>query len=143
MLNVRVAQAADAAEIARLNKLFNGVDALPEQYAERLADACRVDIPILAEMDGRVVGLANLRLAPSVFYAEPYAELSELFVEEDFRRQGIGQALVQYAEERAREAGADEMIILTDFYNHSAQMLYFSLGYEIHDLALSKKLKSD
>jgi len=140
---VRIAQPSDAAEIARLNKLFNGVDAPPEEYAERLADARRVDIPILAEVDGRAVGLANLRLAPAVFYAEPYAELSELFVEEAYRRRGVGRALVQHAEDLAREAGADEMIILTDFYNRSAQMLYFHMGYEVHDMALSKNLKAD
>ena len=34
----------------------------------------------------------------------------------------------------------EEMIILTDFYNHSAQMLYLKLGYQIHDLALSKNI---
>ncbi|HSV86838.1 MAG TPA: GNAT family N-acetyltransferase [Levilinea sp.] len=141
MLNIRPAQPEDAAEIARLNLLFNEVEAPPEQYAVRLADARRVDLPILAEVDGRVVGLANLRLAPSLFYLEPYAELSELFVEETYRHQGIGQALVQYAENIAREAGADEIIILTGFYNDIAQRLYFFQGYKILDLALSKNLK--
>lgn len=141
MLNIRFAQISDAAAIARLNLLFNEVDAPPEQYAARLADARRVDLPILAEVDGHAVGFANLRLAPSVFYAEPYAELSELFVEESYRRQRIGQALVQFAENLARQAGAEEMVVLTGFDNHSAQLLYFQQGYKLLDLALSKKLK--
>jgi GNAT superfamily N-acetyltransferase len=95
MITIRIAQPIDAPEIARLNFYFNGVETPAEEYAARLEDPRRVDNPILAELDGRVFGLANLRLAPSVFYAEPYAELSELFVEKNFRRQGAGQALVR------------------------------------------------
>jgi GNAT superfamily N-acetyltransferase len=139
-MNIRIAQSSDSLDVAHLKLLFNGVDTPAEEYAARLSDPRRVDIPILAEVEGRVVGLVNLRLAPSVFYAEPYAEISELFVEEAYRRRGIGQALVQFAESQAKAAGANEMIILTDFYNHNAQMLYYHLGYEIHDLALSKEL---
>ncbi len=139
---IRQAESADAAEIARLNALFNGVEAPAESYAVRLADPRRVDIPILAEDSGRTIGLANLRLAPSVFYAEPYAEISELFVEQTYRRQGVGRQLVALAEQLARRAGAAEMIILTDFHNEAAQDLYRSLGYRQHDLALSKELRS-
>jgi len=137
---IRFAQPEDSAEIARLNRLFNGVDAAAELYAARLADPRRVDTPILAEIEGHTAGLANLRLTPSVFYAEPYAELSELFVEESYRQRGVGRMLVSFAEDLARKSGAKEMIILTGFYNQPAQALYRSLGYIQHDLALSKDL---
>jgi GNAT superfamily N-acetyltransferase len=140
MLAIRTAQPDDAPEIARLNKLFNGVDEPAANYSRRLGDSHRVDMPILAEIDGRVIGLANLRLLPTVFYSEMYAELTELFVEEDFRRRGAGRALVSYAERLALDGGAHEMIILTDFYNDTAQALYRSLGYAHRDIALSKNL---
>jgi GNAT superfamily N-acetyltransferase len=137
---VRPAQAGDCAEIARLNTFFNGSSEPPEAYPPRLADPRRVDTPLLAWLDGRAVGIANLRLAPSVFYPEPYAELSELFVEEAYRRGGVGRALTLFAEDLARQAGAAEMIVLTDFENHPAQELYRSLGYQRYDMALSKDL---
>lgn len=140
MLIIRTALPDDAPEIARLNKLFNGVDEPAANYAVRLVDAHRVDIPILAELDGRVIGLANLRLLPTVFYSEMYAELTELFVEEGYRRHGVGRALVTYAEGLALDGGAHEMIILTDFYNHTAQTLYRALGYQHRDIALIKML---
>ena len=140
-LNVRTATPVDALEIARLNRLFNGVDEPAENYVRRLADPRRVDMPILAEINGRVIGIANLRLLPAVFYAEPYAELTELFVEEGARRLGAGAALVNFAEQLARRGGAVEMLILTDFYNHAAQELYRKLGYEHYDIALAKKLR--
>jgi ribosomal protein S18 acetylase RimI-like enzyme len=138
---IRLAQASDCGEIARLNALFNGVEAPPASYAKRLADPRRVDLPILAESGGSAIGLASLRLAPSVFYAQPYAELSELFVEVAHRGQGIGSRLVAFAESLARQAGADELVIMTDFDNEAAQGLYRSLGYQHHNLALSKELR--
>jgi GNAT superfamily N-acetyltransferase len=140
-LTVRTATADDAPEIARLNRLFNGVDEPAENYARRMGDPRRVDTPLLAEINGRVIGIANLRLLTAVFYSEAYAELTELFVEERARRLGAGAALVSYAEDLARKGGAVEMLILTDFYNQTAQQLYRKLGYEHYDIALSKKLR--
>ncbi len=140
MLIIRTAQPDDVPEIARLNKLFNGVDEPAANYAVRLVDAHRVDTPILAELDDRAIGLANLRLLPAVFYSEMYAELTELFVEEGYRRHGAGRALVTFAEGMALNGGAHEMIILTDFYNSTAQALYRALGYQHRDIALSKRL---
>jgi len=140
-LIVRPAKPSDAAEIAWLNRQFNGEDEPAENYTRRLADPRRVDTPILAEIDGRVIGIANLRLLPAVFYSEPYAELTELFVDESARRQGVGAALVSFGEQLAREGGAVQMLILTGFYNHTAQQLYRKLGYEHYDIALAKDLR--
>lgn len=137
---VRAAQPDDAVEIARLNTLMNGADEPPEHYAARLRDARRVDTPLLVELEGRAVGMANLRLLQQVFYPEPYAELTELFVEEKYRRQGAGRALIAFAEDLARKAGASQMLILTNFYNHPAQQLYRSMGYQHYDIALIKDL---
>jgi len=138
---IRIAAPADAPEIARLNRLFNGVDEPAENYARRMNDPRRVDTPLLATINGRVIGIANLRLLTAAFYSEPYAELTELFVEESARRLGAGAALVNFAEDLARRGGAVEMLILTDFYNQPAQQLYRKLGYENYDIALSKKLR--
>lgn len=142
-LIVRTAQPADAGEIARLNTRMNGSDEPPENYANRLKEARRVDTPILAEMDGQVIGMANLRLLQPVFYAEPYAELTEMFVEESYRRRGVGRALIAFAEQLALEGGAHAMLVLTDFYNHAAQELYRSMGFVHYDIALIKSLGKD
>ena len=132
----------DAPEIARLNLLFNGCDEPPERYAARLADPRRVDTPVLAYTAERAVGIANLRLLAPVFYPEPYAELTELFVEEAFRRQGVGRALVHYTEQLARHNGAVEMFILTGTGNLSAQAFYRTIGYQADEIAFSKSLQS-
>ena len=138
--DVHPARVEDAPEIARLNLLFNGSDEPPEHYAARLANPGRVDTPLLAVVAGRAVGIANLRLLAPVFYPEPYAELTELFVEEDFRRQGVGQALVRFAEQLARQGGAAELFVLTGAGNRLAQAFYHVIGYQANDIAFSKLL---
>ena len=138
MPNIRIAKHEDAAEIARLNTLFNGCSEPAAHYAARLRDPRRVDTPILAEVDGHCAGIASLRLAPQVFYAGLYAELTELFVEEAYRRRGIGRALLTYAERIAAEAGAAEIVIRTGFKNLAAQQLYRARGFTDQDLSMSK-----
>jgi GNAT superfamily N-acetyltransferase len=139
-IQIRPVLPGDAAAFSRLNGLFNGSSEPPEAYLPRLADPRRVDTPLLAWVVGRAVGIANLRVVPTVFYPEPYAELTELYVEDAYRRQGVGRALIGYAEDLARQSGAVELVILTDAENHPAQQLYRGLGYVDHDQALSKAL---
>ena len=143
-LHTRLAETIDTAGLAqlvRLNALFNGASDSADQIAPRLADPRRVETLILAEIDDRIIGFATLRVVPTLFFAEPYAELTELFVEESFRRRGAGRALVAHAESLSRQAGARRMIILTDFENTVAQSLYHSMGYTRYDIALCKGLK--
>ncbi|MEW5985293.1 MAG: GNAT family N-acetyltransferase [Chloroflexota bacterium] len=138
LIVIRVATAEDAAELSRLNIAFNGVYEPPERLARRLLDPRRVETPIVAVVDGRIVGFASLRLAPSIFYPEPQAELTELFVEEAYRRRGVGRALVAHVEQLAREGGAAELLALTGRDNRPALVFYRALGFDPADLALRK-----
>lgn len=139
----RIVENTDSAglvQLVRLNALFNGNSNSTEELAARLADPLRVETVILAEVDDRIIGFAALRVVPCIFYAEPYAELTELYVEESYRRRGAGRALVSHTENLARQAGARQMLILTNFYNSKAQALYCSMGYVHYDIALTKDL---
>ena len=135
---IRIATGGVAAAVAHLNTLFNGSSEPAEKLAPRLADPQHVEKALLAEVDGQVVGFAGLRVVPSLFYPTPQAELTELFVLETHRRQGVGRALLLYAESLARQSGAESLLILTDLSNGVAQALYHALGYEDDALALRK-----
>ena len=138
-MKLRLATPDDSRDLARLNAEFNEVHVLPAQLSSRLANPHRVETPIVAEEDNCIVGFASLCLVPRVFYDTPHAELTELFVQEAYRRRGIGRALVAHAERLACEGGAAELLlVLTSFTNHEAQSLYHAMGYEDDDLAMSK-----
>jgi hypothetical protein len=68
-VRVRTGGPADCADIARLNRLFNGAEDSPEAYAARLANPRRVDTLLLAEVAGGVVGIAVLRRCSRCFTA--------------------------------------------------------------------------
>lgn len=142
-LVVRAATPADAAEIARLNAIFNAVPADAESVARRMAHCAGTERVLLAEMDGRAVGFACLWLFPVVCYAQPYAEVAELFVEEEHRRQGIGRALLEFAAEMARLGGAHDLYVATAFRNTPAQRLYQKTGFQNFDLRLRLALVND
>jgi ribosomal protein S18 acetylase RimI-like enzyme len=137
---IRVATAADAIELARLNAAFNGGEEPPSALAERLKDPAHTETALLAEIAGRAIGFAGLRISPGLFYVEPRAELTELYVLPEYRRRGAGRALTAYAEEVAHAAGATELFVLTGFDNHEAQALYRKLGFLAEELALRKVL---
>jgi len=54
--------------------------------------------------------------------------LYEIGVHDDFRRRGIGKALIVKVKRWAKEAGADEVWVLTNRSNTAAVALYESLG---------------
>jgi GNAT superfamily N-acetyltransferase len=137
-IKIRVATKDDLEALARLNAQFNDVDTTAAQIAERLADPQCVEIPIVAEVEKQIVGFAGLRVVPQIFYAGAHAELTELFVEEGYRRRGIGQALIQFAERLAQSKGAEEIVIHTGEDNYAAREFYSTMGYEPWDIVVGK-----
>jgi len=57
--------------------------------------------------------------------------IEDVIVDENARRQGIGEALVRYAIELAKEAGADGISLTSNPQREAANQLYQSLGFEI------------
>lgn len=137
---IRVANEKDAPELARLNAAFNDVYEPPEALIPRFADPQRVETPLIAMVGGRAVGFAAVRVVHSLFYAHPHAELTELYVEPTFRRQGIARGLIALAERVAAERGARTLTLLTGADNLPARALYGALGYVEDDISLTKTL---
>ncbi len=137
---VRIATPADAPDLARLLEAFNGPTVTPAQAARRLEGMRGVETALLAVVAGRPVGFACLRVVPFLSDDAPYAELTELYVERLYRRQGVGRALVAAAEALARERGARELFLLAGLSNGDAQAFYRALGYGDEALAMRKAL---
>lgn len=82
-------------------------------------------------VDGRALGFVELSIRP---YAEgcegtQVAYLEGWFVVPEGRKQGVGRALVQAAEEWAREQGADEFASDSNPDNEAGYAAHCALGF--------------
>jgi GNAT superfamily N-acetyltransferase len=118
--------------------LFDGMGATPEQVAARMLTCQHVSTTFIGEIDGQPVGFACLRLVPHLQGDEPYAELTDIFVDAPFRRRGVARALIAHVEAAARAAGASDVVIITGFDNEDAQAAYRAVGYADWALAMRK-----
>jgi GNAT superfamily N-acetyltransferase len=137
-ITVRRATAGDAMALAGLLDRFDGMGATPEQVATRMRACEGVLTTFLGEVDGEPVGFACLRLVPHLQSDEPYAELTDIYVDAPFRRRGVARALLERVEETARTAGAGEVVLITGFDNADAQAAYRAAGYAEWALAMQK-----
>jgi ribosomal protein S18 acetylase RimI-like enzyme len=138
---IRIATPSDAGDLARMNAAFNGVSDSAAQIVARMAVCAAIETALVAELDGQVGGFACVRVVPCVLYAEPYAELTELYVEPALRRRGLGRALIAHAEQLAHARGASELMIMTGVGNAAAQALYRAAGYDTYAVALNRKVR--
>jgi GNAT superfamily N-acetyltransferase len=139
-ITVRPAVPEDAGAIHRLNAAYDDARATPEYIAGFLATSPELERLYVAEVGGEVVGMAGLRLLPSACDPVPYAELTELFVDEGARRGGVGRALVQAIEDVARAGGARQLVLMTAWRNGRAHSFYHALGYTLYTVTMRREL---
>ena len=142
-VTVRQATPDDATELARMLDLFDHMGATPEQVSARMLACQSVLTTYLGEIDGQPVGFACLRLVPHIQGDEPYAELTDIYVEAPWRRHGVARALIARVEAAARASGASEVVIITGFDNEGAQAAYRAAGYTDWALAMRKRFPDE
>ncbi len=142
-VDYREVQKDDAPKLVPLFEAFYGQwfgEPVTTSAVHRRIDQARsIETFVVAEREGKLLGFASLRLVPSLDLT-PYAELSDLFVAEPYRRQGVGRGLLGFIEQRARERGADRLILTTGLKNVEAQSFYRAVGFEDHALAMKKSV---
>ena len=143
IITVREATPEDAADLARMLDLFDTMGATPDQVAARMLTCQNVLTTFIGELDGQPVGFACLRLIPHLQGDEPYAELTDIYVDAPFRRYGMARALIAQVEAAARAAGASEVVIVTGFDNEGAQAAYRASGYANWALAMEKRFRDE
>lgn len=139
-LVIRPATAADAPAVAALLTDFNGEPTDAAAAARRMAAMEGTETVLLALRGGAAVGLCSLRVVPFLSADHPYAEVTELYVAPQHRRQGIARRLMAEAEALARAKGAPAVYLLTGFRNETAQAFYRSIGYGDYALAMWRRL---
>ena len=95
---VRLARPDDAEPLCLLNARFNGAG-LCTAAQVRAALACPgSEVVAVCELDGTLAGFACAQVKRSFCYPRPTAEITELFVDAPFRRQGIARRLLAFLE---------------------------------------------
>src|SRR2546426_4387420 len=134
---------ADAPSLVTLFEGFYGrwfgEPVTSQAVQRRIRQAKGIETLVVAEREGKILGFASLRLVPSLD-STPYAELSDLFVAGPYRRQGVGRRLLEFVEKRARDRGANRLVLTTGLKNVDAQGFYRASGFVDHALATKKPL---
>ena len=79
---------------------------------------------LVAEQDGRLVGLAHYLFHRTTTRLEPNCYLNDLFTDPDVRGAGVGRALIEGVFAAAGEAGVAGIYWLTHETNATAMRLY-------------------
>ncbi len=105
---------------------------LPESYwrAFEAIDASPHDTLAVAEGDGQVVGTLQLTFLPGLSYQGGWrAQIEGVRVDASVRGLRIGQRMVEWAVERAREHGCQLVQLSTDKQRADAKRFYERLGF--------------
>lgn len=92
------------------------------------------DYPVFgfkAEINGTVAAIMHYILHPVTGHMQPACYMQDLFVDENYRRSGIGKALVRTLEKRGRQEKWARIYWLAENDNQSAQALYKDLGLKL------------
>ena len=108
----------------------DAVTSEPEAIRRHGFGAERAFEALIAERDGRPVGLALYFYEFSTWRGRRGVYLQDLFVAKEVRASGVGKRLVAALAERAAGRGADYMKLAVEATNHSAAMFYKGLGFE-------------
>lgn len=126
---IRLATPEDSLSLTELNNQFNGVKRNPEEVRQSMRNTNEIIAIVLS--NDKPVGFGCAQYFRSFCYAEPLGEITELFVIEEARGQGLGRLIVQYLEDRLRDQGVRSTRVLTGRQNGRAIKTYENANYKL------------
>lgn len=132
---VRPLRASDKEEWARLWEAYLAFyetsrprDIYDVYFDRLLGDDPRDFNGLIAEVDGRAVGLTHYLFHRHGWSVEDTCYLQDLYADPDVRGQGVGRALIEAVYDAADQAGAASVYWLTQDFNTPARQLYDRIG---------------
>ena len=97
-------------------------------FARLIGDAPTDFHGLVAEADGRLVGLTHYLFHRHLWKVENTCYLQDLYARPEMRGRGVGRALIEAVYREADAAGCPSVYWLTQEFNHEARKLYDRIG---------------
>ncbi|MCZ0962146.1 GNAT family N-acetyltransferase [Paracoccus benzoatiresistens] len=106
---------------------------LPQDFFDGVFDRLMAGDPLdfhalVAEDDGRLLGLTHYVFHPHMWFPEGVCYLQDLFTAPEARGKGVGRALIEEVYAAADQAGRPRVYWLTQEFNYAGRMLYDRVG---------------
>ena len=79
--------------------------------------------------DGKEIARVYLYFIRNELHEKPYALMEDLFVQEEFRGQGLGKQMVKAAVEEAKKEGCYKVICTSRYEREQVHKMYQNLGF--------------
>ncbi len=116
---------------------MGGGEALASDIKERLVDnliAFGKAFSVLAYAGDLPVGLTNCMVGFSSFAARELVNIHDIYVDQNYRGQGVSHKMMVKTEQIAREMGCCKMTLEVLSNNHSAKASYKKFGFSDYEL---------
>ena len=147
MIEIRFARVSDAPELERLNTIFNGEGFdyencnTVEGIEGSLNNNNREIVCVAAEGD-KLHGFCCGQIFSSMCFTTSIGEVTEFFVESEYRRHGIGRKLMTLLESVFENHKVGQIRVLTGSDNLQARAFYVSCGYTETDEFMLEKVRA-
>ena len=138
-ITVRKAEVCDIPDMIKLNDEFNGAGATIDSMKQSLENNDR-EIVLVAVDGNQTIGFICGQLYQSICYNGLQCEITELFVCEEYRRNGIAKKLIKQIESEFAKHDIYEITLETGKDNIAAQKFYESCGYKLDDQIVYYKI---
>jgi len=117
-------------ELANFDKYLIKDWPLSKEGKEYFENAIKDSFVIVAEIDNKVVGYLLGEVSDIPYYDFKIAELCNMCIDSNYRKQGIGNALYKEFERTFREQGITHFTVTASFKNENAKSFYKKMGFE-------------
>jgi GNAT superfamily N-acetyltransferase len=145
---IEIRQAVEA-DLQSMQELLTQLFAIEQDFhpdAQRQSRGLRLMLEepkavlFVAELAGRVVGMATLQILISTAQGGPVGLVEDVVVGESFRGRGIGRLLLEHLEAWAWGRGLSRLQLLADIANRPALAFYGRQGWSDTCLVALRKL---
>jgi len=138
-MEIKIVENNDLEKLYELNNLFENNNTLEDM--KKYFEQNNHEIICIAYLNNIAVGYCTGIIIKSICYKYKRLEIEALFVKEEYRQKGIGNALIKFIEKEALSKNIKHLHIQTNGENIKTIKFYENLGYnKTGEILLDKKI---